>query len=296
MKKTDLISKWLNFNLSDNELEAFNNLDASGSYRKIADAARHFKSPDFNSADSYLTLQQKLIEQKKTASWKRYISGIAAALVICFGIYYFLNTPATEYLAENKTTTEFLLPDASKVVLNAGSSISFKEENWSDNRSLKLNGEAYFSVAKGEKFTVNTKQGSITVLGTEFKVNDRPGFFEVTCYEGLVSVHHNNQKIKLPSGNTYKFFGNKVVNETITTARPGWLSKKSIFKSVPYNQVIDELERQYDIRISGDATNEQTLFSGSFSHENLEIALQAITIPLNLSYTINGKNVVFKND
>ncbi len=296
MKKIDLISKWLDFNLSDNELEAFNNLDASGSYRKISDAAKHFRAPDFNPADSYTSLQQKLIKQKKSIPWTRYISGVAAVLVVCFGMYYFLNTPSTEYIAENKITTKFLLPDTSEVILNAGSSISFNEESWADNRFLKLKGEAYFKVAKGEKFTVITEHGSVSVFGTQFTLKDRPGYYEVTCYEGLVQVRYNNLKIMLSAGNTYKIFGNKVVNEVTSSIKPGWLDKKSIFKSVPYRQVVNELERQYDLRISGDATNDQTLFTGNFSHENLEIALQAITIPLNLSYTINGKNVVLKNN
>lgn len=295
MKKKNLISKWLNFNLSDEELEAFNELDASSSYHRIDRAAKHFRAPDFDSHTSYENLKSKLGSQKKTRPLYTYISAIAAVLVVAFGLFYILNTAVEhQFLAENSTTTEFKLPDNSEVILNAGSDITYTDKDWSRNRNLKLNGEAFFKVAKGEKFTVVTREGSVSVLGTQFRVNDRDGYFEVTCYEGLVHVSHNGKELDLPAGNTLRVFGNTTMNEETALAKPSWLENKSIFKSMPYNLVIAELERQFDVKIAGDLTDSSTLFTGSFSNLNLNTALQAITIPLNLSYTINGKNVVFK--
>jgi hypothetical protein len=49
------------------------------------------------------------------------------------------------------------------------------------------------------------------------------------------------------------------------------------------NQVT-ELERQYDIKIKVDAVDTSKLFTGSFTHTNQKIALEAVTIPLKLSY------------
>ena len=72
-------------------------------------------------------------------------------------------------------------------------------------------------------------------------------------------------------------------------------NNKSVFRSTPFSIVVDELERQYNISISGDQRNTQTLFTGSFYHENLDTALQAITIPLNLEFSINGNEVVLKS-
>jgi ferric-dicitrate binding protein FerR (iron transport regulator) len=52
-------------------------------------------------------------------------------------------------------------------------------------------------------FSVNTTAGVITVLGTQFNVKER-NYFEVHCYEGLVSVTHNNETIKLPPGKHFE--------------------------------------------------------------------------------------------
>ena len=58
-------------------------------------------------------------------------------------------------------------------------------------------------MAKGRKFTVNTTQGQVMVLGTQFNVENRGNFFEVSCYEGLVQVMFKDQTIKLPAGSSF---------------------------------------------------------------------------------------------
>ncbi|MCW5520953.1 FecR domain-containing protein [Aureitalea sp. L0-47] len=296
MKKKDLISKWLNFNLSDTEKETFENLDVSASYHRIDRAAKYFKAPEFNTESSYQDLKNKLGNRKKSIRpLYGYISGIAATLVVAFGLFALLNSPqSTEYVAENSARTEFVLPDTSEVILNAGSSISFKEENWDDSREVNLEGEAYFKVAKGKKFSVHSSQGVVTVLGTQFKVKDRSTYFEVSCYEGLVRVEFEGKTYELAAGDAVKAYGDMVVSEKTALGKPSWLENKSVFKSVPIREVIQELERQFDVQVSGEAITSNTLFSGSFSNQNLDTALQAITIPLNLSYSINGKSVVLK--
>ena len=122
------------------------------------------------------------------------------------GSYYFtsLDSITTTDLAEH---TEVYLPDSSQVILNAESKISFNKKTWDENRNVTLEGEAFFKVAKGKRFTVATESGIITVLGTQFNVENRKNFFEVTCYEGLVSVTYNNKETKLAAGTS--FFSNK---------------------------------------------------------------------------------------
>lgn len=295
MKKEDLIIKWLDNNLSESELKAFKELDASSTFMKLDEAAKQFKAPQFNVEENL----EKLLRQKpapvKQLSWKRYISSIAAALVLTLGIYFvFFNNNETTFFAQNTQQTEFNLPDASEVVLNAGSHIVYIKSNWNNNRSLNLEGEAYFKVEKGSTFTVNTSHGTVTVLGTQFTVKSRENYFEVICFEGLVQVIHNNKSYKLPGGNSLSFVGNIIQKDYTKLTEPTWLHAKSSFVSVPYSEVIQELQRQYNLEVELDASHGDTLFTGSFTHENLETALQAITIPLNLSYDIKGNEVVLK--
>jgi len=295
MKKEDLIIKWLDNNLSEKELQAFEQLDAFSIYTKMDKAAQSFKAPHFDVDSAYANLKTVQNNSKPSAPWKRYLSGIAAALVLTLGLYFtFQYSPDTQILAQNSEKIESTLPDTSEVVLNAGSSISFNEKTWSDNREIDLKGEAYFKVAKGSKFTVRTPQGEVVVLGTQFTVNARENFFEVVCFEGLVQVNYEGVIHELPGGKSFKVYGNKQFDNTTVKVEPTWLLEKSSFISIPYVEVVQELERQYGTSISMDQGLNETLFTGSFTHANLETALQAITIPLNLSYTINGNEVVLK--
>ena len=65
---------------------------------------------------------------------------------------------------------------------------------------------------------------------------------------------------------------------------------------MPFSQVIAEFERQYNVTFSVNTIDTNQLFTGSFAHNNLDIALQAITIPLNLAYTKNNNKISLKRE
>ena len=73
-----------------------------------------------------------------------------------------------------------------------------------------------------------------------------------------------------------------------------WTQSKSVFTSVPIGKVIEELERQYNIEISAESINKSIIFTGSFTHGNLETAIKAIAIPLDITYEIQKDFVTFK--
>ena len=215
---------------------------------------------------------------------------------MAIGIYYFLDqrdTHISTELAEHKT---FLLPDSSEVNLNAESSVEFNKNSWQKRRALKLDGEAYFKVAKGKTFDVVTIDGIVSVIGTEFKVKNRENYFEVVCYEGVVKVTHRNIEKTLTIGDGFKIFNGVLVEENdLTEGYPAWMDDESTFKSVPLEYVINELERQYEITIEVKDLDKMILFTGGFTHKNLDAALQSICIPLNIKYRITDNKTVLLN-
>ena len=209
--------------------------------------------------------------------------------------FLFFNT-VKSFETEIAQTETLLLPDNSEVILNAQSKLTYNKKNWKNKRDLNLDGEAFFKVSKGQKFSVITDAGVVHVLGTQFNVKERDNYFEVHCYEGLVSVTFNNETIKLPPGKTFRVINNSVeINDDFSSNSSSWMQKESSFAKVPLVQVIDELQRQYDIKISTENIDTTQLFTGTFTHSDKNIALQSVTIPLKLSYKIDGKKVVFYN-
>ena len=298
MEREELIKKWLDNNLNTEELNAFEQLEDYNELIKMNAALKDFKAPHFSVDKSYQSLKPNLKAEKvNTNQWLKPLLRIAAVIAIGFSIFYYTTTLDSRIETEIAQQTTIELPDSSSVNLNANSTLSFNANNWSDARAVKLNGEAFFKVAKGQKFDVITSDGIVTVLGTQFNVKQRESYFEVTCYEGLVSVTHNNKTVKLTPGHTFKIIDGKLlVNEKENAVQPNWLHGESSFKNVSLKHVISEFENQYDLNINADQIDTSRLFTGSFTHNNLDLALKSVTIPLNLSYSISGKSILLKRE
>ena len=300
MKKEKEILKWLNGDLSKKEMKDLKQSEDLQTLEKIAHYASKLEAPKVDAQAALETLKSRNHSKNKpkvrTINFKTFYR-VAAVLVLAltsgYLFFYSNNTSYETQIAQRKI---FTLPDNSEVVLNAASKISFNEKKWANNRTLTLAGEAFFKVKKGQTFSVKTTDGIVTVLGTQFNVKERKNYFEVRCYEGLVSVTHNNNTTKLPPGKTFRVINGKIENvEDFNAQNPSWIQQESSFNKIPLDQVIAELERQYDLKIKVKGVDTSKLFTGSFTHTDKEIALQAVTIPLKLSYKIEGKTIIFYN-
>jgi ferric-dicitrate binding protein FerR (iron transport regulator) len=285
--------------LTPQELEAFKQLDDYEELTKMNTALQYFKAPTVDVEAAYNTVQTSTKKDtSKPTAWLKPLLRIAAILVIGFGAYMFATLPnptVVETFAANKKLIE--LPDTSAVTLNAVSSLSFNEDSWAEKREVNLEGEAYFKVAKGATFNVITDDGIVTVLGTQFNVKQRENLFEVFCYEGSVKVNHNNSDIVLTPGQRYLILDGKLIrNEEEMLQEPTWISNESSFKSLPLREVIQEFERQYDVTIDASNINTSQVFTGSFTHTDIGMALQSITLPSQLKYQKKQNSIILTRE
>lgn len=298
MKRKELISKWLNNDLNDQELEVFKNLEDYDDLVKLNNSVQAFKADNFNTSTELETVLSKIKSSKKqTTHWVKPLMRVAAILAICFSLYYYTTTLDTTITTQFAQKTTIELPDASSVSLNAKSLLVFNKKGWKQEREVELNGEAFFKVAKGSSFNVITKSGTVTVYGTQFNVKQRDNYFEVICYEGLVGVTHNSQETKLKPGDRFLIIDGKLIaKEKENRTTPSWLNNESQFKSLPFKEVIAEFERQYHVTF--DVTNVDTnqLVTVGFPHDSLEIAIKNITVPLRLTHKKNNKTITLKRE
>lgn len=292
------LAKWLNNELTEKELSEFKKSDEYASYMKIAEASSKLEAPNFDFESAY----QKFVANKTATDtkvvplrpFKSFIKVAAAIAILITGTYFYLNSLDTTITTEFAQRTEVTLPDNSEIVLNSGSKVSFSEKKWDKKRNVTLDGEAFFKVAKGKKFTVSTEIGSVSVLGTQFNVENRDGFFEVTCFEGLVQVNYKNLQRKLPAGTSFVVVNGEIMDGTVLkNGLPSWMNNESSFKSIPLKYVFAELERQYNVQVATENVNENQLFTGTFSNTDLKIALESISTPSKISYKLEGENVLF---
>ena len=302
MNKEDLIIKWLDGELSVAELASFKKLPEYESYKKLYDNASYFKSPIIDKKERYTNFKSLLVNEEKpllkSKATLKFLMRIAAIFVIGFGLYFtVLKNDMVKVNTQLAEQTNINLPDDSEIIINADSKIKYNEKKWNEKRTLQLNGEAFFKVAKGKKFDVQTNLGTISVLGTQFNVRQRGKMLEVQCFEGLVSVDVGKSNIKLPAGNTLRFINGKITEGTTRLLMPSWVVGKSTFESIPYYEVIAEFERQFNVSVVLSNFDKQKIFTGSFVNNNKELALKSITQPFKLSYDITKDQIrIFKNE
>lgn len=182
---------------------------------------------------------------------------IAAVFVLAYTLFIQM-TPEQEfqtlYVPEGQRA-ELKLSDGTEVWLNAKTRFTYPSNFNKKNRTVQLDGEAYFSVTENKKkpFVVQTNRHEITVLGTEFNViayksND---YFETSLLKGSV-------QIKSPDAATYRIEPN-----TKIYTKGGILCKESIkdtdyflwrdglicFDDETVEQIFNKLELYYDVEL-----------------------------------------------
>jgi transmembrane sensor len=290
------LADWLAGDLSDEQLRTKVSAEDFIAYQKLRSSldVLELQSPDIDA--SYAAVKSKRIAaldkkyQPKVIQFYRY-AAIAASVLVLVGLYnlfVFSNQMQTGY----GDTSQVQLSENSAVTLNAKSTVSYPNF-FALNRTLKLDGEAFFEVSKGSKFTVETTHGTVEVLGTKFNVVARDGIFEVVCQEGKVNVCNDNVNKILLAGDAIRFYsGDTETWKTAPNQKPSWTNRESGFYKMPLEFVVAALENQYDTKIICPEKLKHVRFTGSFTHENLTTALQSVCIPMQLKYTQSTGKIV----
>ena len=237
--------------------------------------------------------QETPIESLRPMRWIAYAAAACVAGLLFFQLY----NPATIVQIGNGEHLAYQLPDQSQIELNADSKVSFKARDWSKERIVNLEGEAFFEVAEGVSFKVITANGTVEVLGTSFNVNARDGNLEVDCKTGKVQVNAKGDNEILTPGKGTKLNASKTelvdVYVSDIAQKIGWRDGQFYFENTSLQTVVQELERQFDVTISVD----QELINkvGDYSFKgNLTEALEDVAYQLNAIPVIEGKTVELK--
>ena len=299
MKDEDYIKKWLEGTLTAEDERAFKGSEQQKSLDRLSRALPAFKAPEYDVADELSRLEQARTSKAEEGrvvpmKWMKPLLRVAAVFVLLSVVYVFLTRDAlttVETLVAEKT--EIVLPDSSLVTLNAHSRLMYPTKKWKDKRKVTLDGEGFFKVAKGSRFDVETSSGVVRVLGTEFNVKNRENYFEVICYEGLVQVQSAQQVVKLNPNQMFRIINGEVTTEALSLqVSPSWLAGESSFSSVPLKYVIQEFERQYDVSVIIKNVDIDQRFTGAFIHNDITLALKAISLPVNIDYQLEENKQV----
>ena len=290
------LARWVSGELTDKELQDFKSSADYNSFVKINNTSQKLSVPQYDKVKALKELQNKINSPKQTASktisLKPYLRyGIAASIVLLLGYFLFFNSAKT-YITDFGEQLTITLPDNSKVILNSKSILTLDKKQWKESRALSLDGEAYFKVEKGSDFTVKTKEGKVSVLGTEFNVNTDNNYFEVQCFEGKVKVTtKNNKATVLTKGKAVRSINNSIESWDFTATEPTWTNNESSYTKTPLQKVINDLEEHYNVKVDLSKIDADQRFTGSFTHSDINVALQSLFTPMEISYIVEGNTI-----
>ena len=288
------LSRWLNNDLTNDELLSFEKTTKYKEYQKIIDATQNFNEPDFDKEKVLKKITQQTRDKKVRKLIPNWMLAAAASVALLLSTVYYLSGTNETFSTSFGEQLALVLPDGSEVLLNSKSTLSYKKSDWFDgNRTLELKGEGYFKVKNGSTFIVNSANGKVSVLGTQFNVKTNPSYFEVLCYEGKVQVENKEETAILTQGLSFRKIEKKATEKgTFINNKPNWLDGESSFNNSPIKFVIEELEKQYNVKISATNLDANTLYTGTFTNKNLNLALQTICVPLSIQFEITDDKVL----
>ena len=204
-------------------------------------------------------------------------------------------------MAETRTVC---LPDGSTVTLNHYSSLSYPEKFKSDKREVKLNGEAYFEVARNHEkpFTVKSQAMDVRVLGTSFNIKCRPdnSFAETTLVEGEVEVKDKSDKGRITLLPGQKAVLNRVtgrmqVKQVDPKMEIVWHNDLIPFEKSSIFQIAAALERFYGVKIilSPDVDSTNTYSGVLKKKDNIESVLNSLRNSIPFNYKKVDDNNIF---
>jgi ferric-dicitrate binding protein FerR (iron transport regulator) len=244
------------------------------------------------------------VNRNRFLGWK-----VAAPIVLLlaaisfFGVRHFWIAPVTSYATSAMEQRIIRLPDGSTVRLNRNSKISFPKDFAGVKRKVTLDGEAFFQVKHNDAkpFIVQAGDAIIQDKGTSFNVNEqKKEKVVIAVKEGMVLLRNSKnpkvQKTTLEKNQLGILDRNVLITlENVSVQNYlGWVSGKIVFKKMPFDKVVRQLENIYGIHCQlADSTLRNLKLTAYIKNTSLHDVLHMIALSLDIHYRKEGNKVTW---
>lgn len=325
--------------------------ESNANKKLYADYCVLFKSREIELAKPYfekkkeyawkhcMTHLQRKQQKRWSIVWK--VGSYAAMIAIIFSIgmwtTWALSSKPEELLVQSievplGSKSRITLPDGSKVWLNSGSNLTYQNGFGRKNRTLTLDGEGCFDVAKNKELPFEVYSGNvkIRVLGTKFnmksysededtKVTLIEGSLNVSTYSNIniektitpnqqVVINKQSNKLTIKNVNAFNYAlwtenkKEEVVTKTVTHDKklPKMVVPNTTLRNIlffdeePLNQIIRDLERAFNVSIELKEENMGTekFYADFRNDETIYDILKIITMNNDLRYEIKDNKII----
>lgn len=234
---------------------------------------------ELNTAKDWQSTRRKIGFGKKTRVGTWAVAASVALLLGIAAVLQYISTQPTVYLADGEITT-ITLDDGSEIVLNKGASIEVAHDFGKTTRSLVLDGEAFFEVAKdpSKPFHIDAKNTHTQVLGTAFNIDASSEKTAIQVDHGLVKFSTRRASVKLREMMGAISATDGSIEEV--TADPNafaWRTGILTFHNTELAEAVRVLNDHYEVNIQLSITDELSITS-TFDNQSLEEVLDEICL------------------
>lgn len=230
--------------------------------------------------------------------------GIAASfLIISLVAFYFIRS--NDIVSFKTAATEqqnFILPDGTKIFLNANSEVNYSKSNFQKFRKLELvKGECFLNVAHNpdRPFSVHYKDLAVTDIGTSFNVKEAQNQIDVSVNTGQVKLNVNGAEAEtiLNAGEAGYY---QIVDKTVRKTKikdpnyKAYTDRNIYFNNTSLPEVVKTLESVYHKKIVIQSFGLKTRkFTGEFRDQKLKDVLLVIAETLQINIGTNKLGVIY---
>lgn len=302
--RKETLDKYISGEASENDnIEIMKWLEENPANEKELLSRRKIHNISIWNGNKEMKLFSKQKQTKKEFNTRRLVSTfskVAAVFILCFIAYnYFSGDFRQGQIKMNSVEvpigeqTELVLADGTKVWLNSKTVLRFPEHFSGNNRTVEIDGEGYFDVVKDKRhpFIVETPKYDIKVLGTIFyvKAYSAQEKFTAALLEGAIELSDKDQN-QLFSLEPQEMVSDKngALEKSTFDDFNQFLWKDGIisFNNESFEDIIDVLEKYYDVSITINDSIQDYRITGKF---RIEDGVEHILNVLQLNYKFQYK-------
>ena len=213
------------------------------------------------------------------------------------------HSPSVEYntlITPRGGEYQLILADGTHVWLNSASSLSYPVEFNGSKREVKLNGEAYFEVAKDKTkpFIVSANNMQVQVLGTHFNISSYSDDAKhvTTLLEGSVQIKKNSHvELLKPGQQAVTSSTSDIIDISQANIRTAmaWKNGYFIFNDEDLLDVMKKISRWYDVDVSYQGQIRDKLIGGTFKKsKSIKALLQHLEKISGNHFDITGRRII----
>jgi len=273
----------------------------------------HSNEKKYEAAPELEILKNRIeFQHRNTSIQLRKIIQIAAILLVAFGLGWssqFISlrpnnqvteTTMQEIFVPKGQVNQIFLADGTRIWINSETRLTLPSVFATNERVVKLNGEAFFEVAKDKNrpFKVEVKGQQIKVFGTSFNVRayDNSNKIETTLETGSIQLNVGNQTTMLKPGEQSLFNKTEkqlVISKVDASTFSSWKDGRFEFQNEDLVEVFKVVERWYDVDISYDESTFRGMhFSGVIKrNKDANHFLEILNLSVPIRYEINADKI-----